>query len=339
MKIAEISAFDVATENMEWPWFAFDASGTRFAYPAGPTQVATQRYDGDRTLPGPIFTLPDDMTMSVVQGFALHRDGQELALVVLVEDRSELVICRPDAAAKRVNLGEHFGSARGLDATARARAVTYDRQGSRLWISADTETDSLVALVDATTHAFLGASRGRLFPPPAMHELYIHPVDDAVLLLASCGQDGTFARVVGHAGDTVEAISTPLDDGAVPAGFVGFSADATRVHLAEADELRTHAWPGLVELSSVELADDFISNYSGAVFGEGILVDGFIEGGADDAVMHFDKSALYGQVLAPPVPLGMWAGRIGRDAVVTVDPKAKPARGRIVRVTVAPVAN
>ena len=152
-------------------------------------------------------------------------------------------------------------------------------------------------------------------------------------LLAACGEEGTFARVAGCAKDEVSAIATALDSGGIPAGFVGFSADGARVHLAEADELRTHAWPGLEELSSVELADDFVSSFAGAVLGESLYIDGQDAESNDDQVMKFDRSAIVGSVLSGDVPNGMWAGRLGGDALVTVESKGDPARGRVFRVT------
>ena len=180
--------------------------------------------------------------------------------------------------------------------------------------------------------AAFGIARSAAFPPPATHELYLHPQDSAVLLLAACGEDGTFARVAGWSGGGVEAIPTALDKGGIPAGFVGFSADAVRVHLAEADELRTHSWPGLEELSSVELADDFVSSYAGAVFGDRIFVDGEDADSRDDAVMMFDRSATRGALLPDPVPSGMWAGRLLADTIVTVEAKGEPARGHVYRI-------
>jgi hypothetical protein len=157
-------------------------------------------------------------------------------------------------------------------------------------------------------------------------------LDDAVLLIAACGQDGTFVRVAGWSDGPPIAIANALEKGSISAGFVGFSADGARVHLAEADELRTHAWPGLEELSSVDLADDFASSYAGAVMGDRIFIDGEDRDTGDgDAVMQFDRTAIRGVVLKPPVPSGMWVGRIGIDAIVTVDVKGDPAPGRVVR--------
>jgi hypothetical protein len=123
-----------------------------------------------------------------------------------------------------------------------------------------------------------------------------------------------------------------MDDGVVSAGLVGFSADGARVHLAEADELATRAWPALHELSQVEFSGDFVSSYSGAVLGHRIFVDGQEDdSGEEDAVMLFELSATRGAVVKPPVPTGMWVGRLGADAIVTVEAEGDPGRGRVVQ--------
>jgi hypothetical protein len=46
----------------------------------------------------------------------------------------------------------------------------------------------------------------------------------------------------------------------------------------------------------------------------------------------FDPAATKGAHLAPPVPTGMWAGRLGADVIVTVESKGEPARGRAIRI-------
>jgi hypothetical protein len=204
--------------------------------------------------------------------------------------------------------------------------------GTRLWLSAESGEATALILLEAQSHAVLGVVKSAAFPSPATHELHVHPTDDAVLLLATCGEDGVFARVAGWSDGPPAAVPGALDAGGISAGFVGFSADGARVHFAEVDELRTHSWPDLVELASVELADDFVSSYSGVVLGSRILVDGNDAETTDDAVMVFDQSALRGRVMPPPVPSGMWVGRLGEDAFVTVESKGEPARGRVIRV-------
>jgi hypothetical protein len=334
----EIEAFDVVHRHLAWPWLAFDAKRSRVAFAASETQIASRVLFDGRVTEGPTFALPADLALPTTptsgpgapgagaDGFAIASDGALLGIIGTVDGAS--VVVTSDNTGERARSGLEALAGKGL----RACAVAFDRSGTRLWISAESATETALLLLDAQTHAVVGVARSAPFPPPAMHELHVHPQDDAVLLLAACGEDGTFARVVGWAGGDVTAVPTALDAGGVSAGFVGFSADAARVHLAEADELRTHAWPGLEELSSVELVDDFVSSYSGAVLGERIFVDGEDAESREDAVMTFDRAALRGTLVMADVPTGMWAGRLGADLVVTVEAKGDPARGRIVRV-------
>jgi hypothetical protein len=326
MNLVEVATFDVAHDQLSWPWIAFDSSGKRFAFPSSKSRIETRSLDDGRLTEGATFALPADLTLAGVHGFSLDARGTLLAVAGVASAAGVLITIDPDREQLRTPLETLTGA--GFT----ARATAFDRSGDRLWISAESAAETALLLVDARTHALVGIARSAAFPPPATHELFLHPQDDAVLLLAACGEDGTFARVAGWSGGGVEAIVTTLDKGGIPAGFVGFSSDGLRVHLAEADELRTHAWPGLEELSSVELADDFVSSYAGAVLGDRIFVDGEEADSREDAVMMFDRSATQGTLLPFPVPIGMWAGRLGTGAIVTVEAKGEPARGRVVRI-------
>lgn len=324
MSFTEIASFEVVHGHLSWPWISFDPSGKRFAFASSTAAIATRALDdhGRVVTEGPSFALPSDLG-AAVQAFAIGCQGTLLAatgagLVVTCDVAGEVARAKVDALA-----GAGFT----------ARALAFDRNGTRLWLSAESDKETALLLLDARSLALLGAAKSAAFPPPAMHELMLHPEDDAVLLVAACGEEGTFARVAGCANDEVSAIPTALDAGGIPAGFVGFSADGARVHLAEADELRTHAWPGLEELSSVELADDFVSSFAGAVLGGSIYIDGQDAESNDDQVMKFDRSAIVGSVLSGDVPDGMWAGRLETNALVTVESKGEPARGRVIRVT------
>lgn len=326
MNLTEVASFDVIREHISWPWLAFDASGSRFAFASSKHRIATRVLQDGTVAEGPSFDVPADIEL---RAFAVDATGTLLAatgsagstsVVVTVDARGETRRSPIDALA-----------AAGFT----AHAIAFDRSGTRLWVSAESETDTAEAailLVDARTHAVVGVVRSAGFPPPSMHELHRHPTEDGILLLAACGEDGTFARVARLSGGRLEGVPTALDDGGIPAGFVGFSTDGARVHLAEADELRTHAWPRLEELSSVELVDDFVSSFAGVVLGERILVDGEDSEAKEDAVMMFDRSAIRGSLVLPPVPTGMWAGRLGDDCIVTVEAKGEPARGRVVRI-------
>ncbi len=326
MNFSEIASFEVFHEKLSWPWITFDASGRRFAFAAAKDRVGSRLVEGDHTVDGPSFALPEGMDLAELHGFSIASSGEQLAVVGILDGASSLVVLGKGGDSRRTSLETLAGQ--GFT----ARAITFDRSGERVWIAAESETETALVLVDVISQERVGISRTAAFPPPATHELYLHPQDDAVLLLAACGEDGTFARVAGWAGEAVERIPTALDDGGIPAGFVGFSADVTRVHLAEADELRTHSWPGLEELSSVELADDFMSSFSGIILGERIFVDGEDAETHDDAAMLFDRSATVGTLLPEPVPTGMWAGRLGSDLLVTVESKGEPARGRVLRI-------
>jgi hypothetical protein len=319
MKLVEVASFEVAHAHLSWPWVAFDASGSRFAFSTSPRHIATRVLRDGAVTEGPSFSFPDELT---ARAFTLDPSGTSIAAIAGEDGRT---VVTNGASTQRSSVGTLVGPGFA------AKAIAFDRSGARLWLSAESATETAITLLDARTHAVLGAVRSAAFPPPSMHELMLHPRSDSLLLVAACGEDGTFARVATWTGDRVDAVVTALDDGSIPAGFVGFSTDGARVHLAEADELRTHAWPGLEELSSVEFADDFVSSFAGAVLGGQILVDGEDSEAREDAVMVFDTSALRGTLAVPPVPAGMWAGRLGADAIVTVESKGEPSRGRVIR--------
>lgn len=333
MNFIEVASFDVVHERLPWPWVAFDSSGTRFAFAASKERIATRVLDQGELTEGTSFALPPDLALSDIHGFSLDAGGSLLAITGVIETTSVVVTSYEGGELRRSTLDTLAGP--GFI----ARAIAFDRSGMRLWISAESEAETALLLIDSASHALIGVARSAVLPPPSMHELHLHPEDDAVLLLAACGQDGTFARVVGWSGEGVEVITTALDGGGIAAGFVGFSVAHSHVHLAEADELRTHSWPTLVELSSVELADDFVSSYAGAVLGQHVYVDGEDADSGDDVVMRFDHAAIRGTLLPPPVPSGMWAGRLGVDAIVTVESKGDPARGRVLRIALPDTSN
>ncbi len=338
MELSEIGSFPALHRSLPWPWVAVDARRTRFAFAASERSIASCVLEAGALKPGPSFALPADLCLPMhaaehgdhggppgLGAFAVDGGGEMLALLGTVDEASVIVTLGANGELVRSTAAVVCGA--GFV----ARATAFDRSGTRIWVSAESGSETALALLDARSHAVLGVVRSAPLPPPAFHELHVHPVDDAVLLLAACGQEGTFARVAGFTDGPPLSVATQLDAGSVPAGFVGFSADAARVHLVEADELRTHAWPGLEELSAVELSDDFVSSYAGVVLGHRILVDGHDGDDESDAVMLFDRSALRGGRVRPPVPRGMWVGRLGADALITVEAKGEPALVRVVR--------
>jgi hypothetical protein len=332
MLFREVFAFDVMHGALAWPWITFTADGRRLAHLSSPTTVATLILtDGAEVKSGPVFPLPNDLSLAPDDGgkgpkglrsFSLSADGAHLALAAMTPEGVVLATLNDSGHVRRASIGAIVGECS-------VQAIAFDRTGARLWVSLENETETLLALFDTTSLDVVHVLRSPALPRPSLHELHIHPHDDAVLLVAACGEAGTFARVAGFAGTDVSLLPTELDGGGISAGFVGFSSHGARVHLAEADELRTHAWPGLHELSSVPFDDEFVSSFSGAVLGSNIAVDGEHTESGEDAVMLFDATAIRGVMLPEEGPSGMWAGALKPNALVTVEPKGDPARGRV----------
>jgi hypothetical protein len=307
MDFAPILSFEVAHGALKWPWVAIDPTRTWFAFAKNDREIAARTLAGEEKT----FALPADLGLAALHGFAIDPRGEVLALM-----GANVVV----TGARRMSLEEGFV----------ARAVTFDRSGSRLWISAESGKETALVLLDAKTLAVLGTVKSAAFPSEANHELHVHPQDDAVLLLAACGEDGTFARVAGWSDGPPVAIETALDQGGASVGFIGFSSDGARVHLAEPDELQTLSWPNLAKVSSAPFEADFVASYSGAVIDSLVFVDGDVDDDdvTKDAVMMFDATGRKGS-LVTPAPSGMWAGRIGTNAIITVESKGDPARARV----------
>lgn len=337
MLFHELGTFDVAHRHLPWPWIQIAPNTGRIAFAASDDRVETRELvDGARLEERAAFTLPPDLHLPLAPAapsgdrsaqrgalaFGLSPDGALLAVIGQVDGGSVVVTLGGEGVVARTKLAHA------------ARAVCFDRKSARIWIAGESEKETALVVLDARTHAEIATLRYPALPSPGIHELFLHPVDDAVLHVAAAGDDGTFVHVAGWSDGPPEALPTELDAGGVSAGFLGFSRDGMRVHFAEVDELRTHAWPTLHELSSVPFADAFTSGYAGAVLGDRIYVDGILDDDTEiDAVMLYDRSAILGGVLKPPFPEGMWAGRLGGDVIVTVQlkPNAK-ALARLYRI-------
>lgn len=318
-------AFDVVHETLEWPWITFSADARLVAYASSAKTIASLSIHEGNVAEGRSFQLPEGLSLGP---FSIHKNGAVVALLSHLSGVASLFTLHATGEQLSVALSSLVGE------EAKARAIAFDRTGARIWISLETANETVLLLIDTVTLEKVGELRSPALPRPSLHELHIHPYDDAVLLVAACGESGTFARVGGFAGDVASSISTDLDVGGIAAGFVGFSFDGARVHLAEVDELRTHSWPGLHELSTVPFADDFVANFSGATLDRFILIDGEHADVSENAVMIFDHTGIRGALLPSDAPSGMWAGKLvssGTSAVVTVESKGDPARAHIWR--------
>ncbi len=338
MLFLEIGMFDVVHRQLAWPWIAIDADKTRLAFFSSENEISTRVLVDGRLALGPRFALPADVVLPSekpvddrrgaehgVHGFAIDTAGARLAFAASVQKQSVVVTVGAGGEEHRSHLEALVGE--GFI----ARAVAFDRSGSRLWISAESVSESALVLIDASSHAVLGVLKSPGFSLPAVHDLQVHPHDDAVLLLAA-SPEGTFARVAGWSDGPPVAIETALDKGAVSAGFVGFSIDGARVHLADDNGLRTHAWPGLHELSNVGWKGEFTGLYSGAVMDHRIFVDGEDADTREDSVMLFDRTAILGSLVEALLRNdGSDAFGVKDGAIVTVDSTGDPARATVVR--------
>ena len=187
MNFSEIASFEVFHEKLSWPWVTFDASGRRFVFAAAHDRIGSRVVEGDGIAEGPSFALPQGMALGDLHGFSIASSGERLAVVGIIDGASCLAVLGTQGESRCTSLESLAGP--GFT----ARAIAFDRTGQRVWIAADSATETALALVDVTSHERVGISRTPPFPPPAMHEIYLHPQDDAVLLLAACGEDGTFA--------------------------------------------------------------------------------------------------------------------------------------------------
>lgn len=344
MRSTVIATYEVSHRELAWPWVALSPTRRALGFVARDERIATRLWDGERLGEGPSFSLPGDLRLPRTGAPASGHGGVERGIEAFAIDglaSRAAVVGRTDGKGRPSTLVtlDARGEARRsrvdalLGGDFSARAVTFDAPGQHLWLSAESEDQTLVARLDAGTHAVLGVARSAPFPPPSAHELFVHPAEDAVLLLGACGQDGTFARVVRAHGGGVTAVSSALDDSGEPAALVGFSADGTRIHLVGDAELRTHAWPDLTELAAIPLDDDFASSYGGVIVGESILLDGHdADTGDGDRIMRFDTSGLRGHLLQGAAIAGMWVGRLGASLIVTVQAKGEPSIGRVVAI-------
>jgi hypothetical protein len=209
-------------------------------------------------------------------------------------------------------------------------AATFARDGESLWVSAESGGGAAIARLRFRDFALEAKVALTLAPPPAAHELFLHPAEDAVLLTMACGQDGTFTRVARSGGGRLELVATAGDDGLEPCGVAGATEDGGLVCLVAAEAVETRRWPDLALATRTEL-DDLVANYSGARAGERFLVSATFE---DDDGSEDERALVFRDSLRreddAPAPPGMWAGRLGRDRLVTISREKGDARALFV---------
>ncbi len=323
MKFLEVGSFEVLHKHLAWPWVAVNVSRSHFAFAAAEDRIATRSFIEGDLAEGTVFQLPNDLRLppekrpdtghrgaeAGIHAFSIDVSGVHLAVTATVDGASVVVTLDAKGEQKRSRVDALIG------ADFVAHAVAFDRTGARLWISAESGTETALLVVDAYTHAVFASSKAIRFRRRPFTSCTC--IRKTTRCCSSPLADKTERSRALRDGRMVHPrrFQTPSKKARFQLVSWAFHRTARACISLEADELRTHAWPGLEELSSVDLADDFASSYAGVVMGDRIFVDGEDRDTGDgDAVMLFDRAAIRGVVVAPPVPTGMWVGRLGIDA-------------------------
>jgi hypothetical protein len=206
-------------------------------------------------------------------------------------------------------------------------AAIFSADGEALWLSAESRTGAAIVRLRFRDFSLEGKVAFPPPPPPAAHEILLHPVEDGVLLTMACGQDGTFVRVARAIEGKVTLVTGEGDDGLASCGTAEASEDGTRVCLVTGDSVELRQWPTLRLVKKIELEEGLMPNYNGVRIGGRFVVSATFEqdDGAEDerALVFGDGLKLEDDAPAPP---GMWAGRLGRDRIVTISREKAESR-------------
>jgi hypothetical protein len=319
LRCSKLHELTIAAGQLAWPWVAFSPDRTAFAVPAG------RRTIGIRTAASPAeerrVELPDALAVPDVErspsstssrqrglhSIALHPDGRT---VVGFGWHRDLPVACVGGALELVDLGPALGEMGPL-------AATFTRDGESIWVSAESASGAAIVRLRFRDFGLESKAAFPLAPPPAAHELMLHPVEDAALLTMACGQDGTFLRVARMAGGKLELVPTDSDEGIEPCGLAETTDDGSRVCLVADDHVELRRWPGLKHEARFEVDDELYANYNGVRIGGRFVVSAVVQEDEDEerALVLTDALKLEDDAPAPP---GMWAGRLGLDKLVTV---------------------
>jgi hypothetical protein len=322
LRCSKLREFRLAPGQLAWPWVAFAPDRTAFAVPASHRTMLIRGVDslGDERR----VELPDALAVPTVErsrsgttsrqpglhSVALHPDGCTVVGFGWHRDIPVACVERVGGAPELVDLGPTLGDMGPL-------AATFTRDGESIWLSA--ESAGAAAIVRLRFRDFGLESKAAFppAPPPAAHELFLHPMQDAVLLTMSCGQDGTFVRVARQVGGKLELVPTEGDDGLQPCGLAETTDDGERVCLVTSDHVELRRWPTLAREIEVEIGEELSANYNGVRIGGRFVVSATEQEEEEDerALVLNDALNVEDQAPAPP---GMWAGRLGEDRLVTV---------------------
>ncbi len=211
-RCSKLGELTLSPRRLAWPWVALSPDRSAFALPVSPAALAIHRSDaighGARVeLPAALATPVDEPNRSGttsrqpgLHALALHPKGQTVAALGWHGDLPVACVLRPGAAPELVDLGPALGDMGPM-------AAAFTRDGEHLWLSAESRAGVAIARLRFRDFALESKVAFEAAPPPAAHELLLHPVEDAVLLTMACGQDGTFVFIARAADGKLERVA------------------------------------------------------------------------------------------------------------------------------------
>jgi hypothetical protein len=313
----------IVPRSLRWPWVAFSPDRGAAAFPVEAAAIAVRSAaslsrEARVALPAPFATptVPavDGGTTSRQPGLhalAVHPDASTVVALAWHGDLPAACVARAGKAPEVIDLGPALGDMAPM-------AATFSRDGESLWVSAESAGGAALARLRFRDFALESKVAFAPGPPPAAHELFLHPAEDAVLLTMACGQDGTFTRVARFTGGRLDLVATAGDAGLEPSGVAEATDDGGLVCLVTSDAVETRRWPDLT-LASRRVFEELVTSYCGVRVGQRFVVSATFEhddGGEDERALVL-RDGLEREDDAPAPP-GMWAGRLGRDRLVTI---------------------
>jgi hypothetical protein len=322
LRCSKLHELTLAPGQLSWPWVAFAPDRTAFAVPAtGRTLVIRGAESLGEERP---VELPDALAVPTIEpsrsattsrqpglhSVALHPDGRTVVGFGWHRDIPLACVERVGGAPELIDLGPALGDMGPL-------AATFTRDGDSIWLSAESATAAAIVRLRFRDFELQSKAAFPPAPPPAAHALFLHPVEDAVLLTMSCAEDGTFVRVARFVEGKLELVATEGDDGLEPCGLAEATEDGGRVCLVTSDRVELRRWPTLAREAQVDIGEELSANYNGVRIGGRFIVSVTEQEEGEDERALVLNDALKREDQAPAPP-GMWAGRLGEDRLVTV---------------------
>jgi hypothetical protein len=242
LRCSKLHELALAPGQLAWPWVAFTPERTAFAVPVGPRTIAIRaaaslteerRVELPEALAVPTVARSESGTTSRQPGLhaiALHPDGHTVVAFGWHKDIPVACVERVGGAPELVDLGPALGDMGPL-------AATFTRDGESIWLSAESASGAAIVRLRFRDFGLESKVAFPPAPPPAAHELLLHPLEDAVLLTMACGQDGTFVRVARAVGAALELVATEGDAGLESCGIAETTEDGGRVCLVMFDRV------------------------------------------------------------------------------------------------------